>query len=119
MLFRSEANAQVSVTAKPGEWRYLNSDPQASRYSPLDQINAGNFKDLKIAWRWNPGVGPAPASTGGTAQSNGDPTFARFRNESTPLMVNGVLYWSAGGQRVVLAADAATGKQLWAWNGMD
>jgi len=114
-----EANAQPSVTAKPGEWRYLNSDPQASRYSPLDQINASNFKDLKLAWRWNPGVGPAPASTGGTAQGNGDPTFARFRNESTPLMVNGVLYWSAGGQRAVMAADAATGKQLWIWNGTD
>ena len=34
-------------------------------------------------------------------------------------MANGVLYESAGGQRVVAALDAATGKQLWLWNGMD
>ncbi len=34
-------------------------------------------------------------------------------------MANGVLYESAGGQRVVAAIDAATGRQLWLWNGMD
>src|SRR4051794_34628467 len=114
-----DASAQPSVTARPGEWRYLGNDPQATRYSPLDQITRDNFKDLKLAWRWKPAIGPAAPSTGGTAQGNGDPTFAMFRNESTPLMVNGVLYWTAGGQRVVLAADAATGRQLWTWNGID
>src|SRR5262249_48323730 len=34
-----EAKAGLSVTAKPGEWRYLNSDPMSTRYSPLDQID--------------------------------------------------------------------------------
>src|ERR1035438_8279999 len=71
-----QAKAGLSVTAKPGEWRYLNSDPQATRYSALDQINKDNFKDLKIAWRWKPAIGPALSSLGGTAQSNGDPTLA-------------------------------------------
>jgi quinoprotein glucose dehydrogenase len=110
---------QPSVTAKPGEWRYLNGDPLATRYSPLDQINKDNFKDLKLAWRWKPAIGPAPSSLGGTAQGNGDPTFAIYRSESTPIMANGVLYTAAGGQRVVAAIDAATGKQLWMWMGMD
>ena len=54
------AKAAPSVTAKPGEWRYLNSDPLATRHSPLDQINKDNFKDLKIAWRWKSGILPAP-----------------------------------------------------------
>jgi quinoprotein glucose dehydrogenase len=112
-------NAALSVTAKPGEWRYLNSDPLATRYAPLDQINRDNFKNLKIAWRWKPGIGPAPSSLGGTAQSNGDPTLAIYRSEATPIMVGGVLYESAGGQRVVAAIDAATGKQLWRWDGID
>jgi quinoprotein glucose dehydrogenase len=117
---RSEApNAAVSVIAKPGEWRYLNSDPQATRYSPLDQISRDNFKDLKIAWRWRPAIGPAPSSLGGTAQSNGDPTLAIYRSEATPIMVGGVLYESAGGQRDVAAIDAATGRQLWLWEGID
>src|SRR5438093_3858740 len=119
---RAESQARTdapSVAAKPGEWRYLNSDPLSTRYSPLDQINKDNFKDLKIAWRWKPAIGPAPSSLGGTAQGNGDPTFAIYRSESTPIMANGVLYTAAGGQRVVAAIDAATGRQLWMWTGMD
>jgi quinoprotein glucose dehydrogenase len=114
-----EAKAVPSVTSAAGEWRYLNHDPQSTRYSPLNQIDKGNFKDLKIAWRWNPAIGPAPPSLGGTAQSNGDPTLAIYRSEATPIMANGVLYTSAGGQRVVAAIDAATGRQLWMWTGMD
>jgi glucose dehydrogenase len=74
---------------------------------------------LKIAWRWKPAIGPAPPSLGGTAQGNGDPTLAIYRNESTPIMANGVLYTAAGGQRVVAAIEAATGRQLWMWTGMD
>src|SRR5438477_1427732 len=108
-----------SVAAKPGEWRYLNSDPLSTRYSPLDQINKDNFKDLKIAWRWKAAIGPAPSSLGGTAQGNGDPVLAMYKSEATPIMVGGVLYESAGGQRVVAALDAATGKPLWLWEGMD
>ncbi len=114
-----EAKAELSVAAKPGEWRYLNSDPLSTRYSPLDQINKDNFKDLKIAWRWKPAIGPAPSSLGGTAQGNGDPKLAIYRSESTPIMAHGVLYTAAGGQRVVAAIDAATGRQLWMWMGMD
>src|SRR5919201_483603 len=110
---------QLSVAAKPGEWRYLNSDPLSTRYSALDQINKDNFKDLKIAWRWKPGISPAPPSLGGTAQGNGDPVLAMYKSEATPIMAGGVLYESAGGQRVVAAIDAATGKQLWLWEGMD
>src|SRR5712691_5481816 len=114
-----EAKAGLSITAKPGEWRYLNSDPLSTRYSPLDQIDKDNFKDLKIAWRWKPAIGPAPPSLGGTAQGNGDPKLAISRSESTPIMANGVLYTAAGGQRVVAAIDATTGRQLWMWMGMD
>ena len=111
-------DAALSVTAKPGEWRYLNADPLSTRYSPLDQITKDNFNNLKIAWRWKPGIPPAPSSLGGTAQSNGDPVLAMYRSEATPIMAGGVLYETAGGQRVVAALDAAPGKQLWRWDGM-
>jgi len=114
-----DAKAPPSVAAKPGEWRYLNGDPLSTRYASLDQIDRGNFKDLKIAWRWKPAIGPAPSSLGGTAQGNGDPTLAIYKSEATPIMAGGVLYTSAGGQRVVAAIDAATGRQLWMWTGMD
>src|SRR3989442_14306153 len=109
---RAESQARTdapSVAAKPGEWRYLNSDPLATRYSPLDQINKDNFKELRIAWRWKPAISPASPSLGGTAQGNGDPVLAIHRNEATPIMVGGVLYESAGGQSVVAGLDAAAG----------
>ena len=115
----ARAKAELSLVAKAGEWRYMNNDLLGTRYSPLDQINKDNFKDLKIAWRWKPAIGPAPPSLGGTAQGNGDPTLAIYRSQSAPIMVNGVLYMSAGGQRVVAALDAVTGQQLWMWMGMD
>src|SRR5206468_30319 len=83
-------------TAKPGEWRYLNGDSLSTRYSPLDQINKDNFKDLKIAWRWKAAIGPAPSSLGGTAQGNGDPVLAMYKSEATPIMVGGILYESGG-----------------------
>ena len=114
-----EAKAELSVTAKLGEWRYLNGDPMSTRYSPLDQIDKDNFKDLKVAWRWKPAIEPAPPSLGGTAQGNGDPRLAIYKSESTPIMANGALYTAAGGQRVVAAIDAATGRQLWMWTGID
>ena len=88
----SQTNGALSLTAKPGEWRYLNADPQSTRYSPLDQITKDNFKHLKIAWRWKPAIGRAPLSLGGTAQTNGDPTLARYKNEATPIIANGILY---------------------------
>ena len=35
--------------------------------------------------------------------------------ETTPIMVNGVLYFTAGQRRTVVAANAATGETLWTW----
>jgi mono/diheme cytochrome c family protein len=43
------------------EWRDFNGNLTAQRYSPLDQINAGNANKLAIAWRWPAGMfGPNP-----------------------------------------------------------
>jgi len=34
-----------------GEARYYAGGLGGTRYSPLDQINTSNLKDLKVAWR--------------------------------------------------------------------
>src|SRR5262249_60201859 len=81
MLPARSQDAKPSVTAKPGEWRYLNSDPGATRYSPLDQITRDNFKDFKLAWRWKPAIRPAPSALGDNAQSPVDPTVAIYRGQ--------------------------------------
>src|SRR5438132_13297050 len=82
------------------EWRSYGSDLANTRYSPLDQINAGNFQNLEIAWRFKTdNLGPRP----------------EFNLESTPLMANGVLYSTAGTRRAVVALDAGTGELLWVY----
>ena len=84
--------------AKNGEWLYYGGDAGNTKYSPLDQINASNVKQLEIAWRWKAeNFGPR----------------ADYLWEVTPLMVKGVLYFTAGSRRDVVAVDAATGETLW------
>ncbi len=45
--------ARGSAQTPPlGEWRYYGGNSHSTKYSPLDQINQDNVKNLKIAWRW-------------------------------------------------------------------
>jgi len=84
--------------ARNGEWRWYGGDAGHTRYSPLDQINATNFSELTVAWRFKTEhLGPRP----------------EFQFESTPLMANGVLYSTGGTRRAVVAIDPETGEELW------
>src|SRR5262245_17115471 len=85
---------------KNGEWRVWGGDFGSTRYAPLDQITRDNVKDLKVAWVW---------------RSDNFGTAPEFKNETTPLMINGVLYFTAGNRRAVVAADAGTGETIWTW----
>jgi quinoprotein glucose dehydrogenase len=84
--------------AAQGEWRFYGGDAGSTKYAPLDQINAANVKQLQIAWRWKAeNFGPRPD----------------YNWEVTPLMVHGVLYFTAGSRRDAVAVAAATGETLW------
>ncbi|MFP6571580.1 MAG: PQQ-binding-like beta-propeller repeat protein [Vicinamibacterales bacterium] len=88
----------VAQGTENGEWRSYGGDIKNTRYSPLEQIDAGNFNDLEIAWRIKmSSFGPNP----------------EYNFQSTPLMVDGVIYSTAGSRRAVIAADAGTGELLW------
>ena len=83
---------------KVGEWPTYSGDLAATRYSPLDQINASNFNKLQLAFRFKTeNLGPRP----------------EFQFQSTPLMVNGRLFTTAGTRRAAVALDATTGEMLW------
>src|SRR5688500_8396611 len=81
--------AQGAVTSN---WALHNIDLQNSRYAPFADINAGNVSTLVEKWRYDT---PAADNVGRT----------------TPLAVDGVLYFNGGSK--LFALDAATGKELW------
>ena len=82
-----------------GEWGAYGNDQGGTRFSPLDQINAGNVAHLKVAWQADTGGAPnGAASTGGM--------------EVTPIMVGDSLY-ICNGYDTVVSYDAETGKERW------
>ena len=81
-----------------GEWPAYSGDLASTRYSPLSQIDASNVGDLRIAWRWS------------AANFGAEP---EFNYQTTPLMIDGVLYATAGSRRTVVAIDAMSGETLW------
>ena len=85
---QSNRTAAPTAAVAPGDWQNINRDSGASRFSPLTQINAGNVAKLQQVW-----------------------TFAGVGGSSVPVVVNGVMYLSAG--RRVVAVDGDTGKEVW------
>ena len=84
--------------AADGAWPTYGGDLGHTRYSALTQINAENFSELEVAWRFKTdNLGPAP----------------EYRLQTTPLMIDGVMYSIGGSRRAVFALDAATGEMLW------
>ena len=57
-----------------GEWHAIGRDAANTKYSPLDQITADNFADLRIAWRWTSCHGPWPRGTTGSAPGSSRPS---------------------------------------------
>ncbi len=101
-LIAVSASAQTRLSInkkdKDSEWPSYAADLAGTRYRPLDQINASNFNKLEVAWRFKTdSIGNRP----------------EYKLEGTPLMVNGVVYATAGSRRAAIALDAATGELLW------
>ena len=86
------------------EWRQVGADQGASKYSSAGDIDRSNVSELELAWTWEPNELP-------NREFNTRP--GSF--EATPLMIDGVLYLSTMYTRVV-ALNAATGEQLWAFD---
>ena len=82
-----------------GEWRAYAGDAGSTRYSPLDQINRDNVKNLQVAWTLEVRQLRRPGSP------------ARRRRSWS----NGVLYFTVGPRRNVVAVNPGTGETLWTW----
>jgi len=99
VLLASLATAALGQSQpKDSEWPTYAADLAGTRYRPLDQINASNFSKLEVAWRLKTDfLGDRP----------------EYKLEGTPLMVDGIVYATAGTRRAVIALNAATGEMLW------
>src|SRR5437016_9561897 len=77
-------------------WPTYNGDYSGRRFSPLTQINASNVHTLSLAW---------------AARFSSSASGAAVPIKSTPLMVNGILYFTAPNH--VWAVDARNGREVW------
>jgi quinoprotein glucose dehydrogenase len=98
MIPAAVAQAQSDLSTGSSQWPTYGGNLASHRYAPLEQINAGNFGDLEIAWRLRTDfLGPRP-----------DTLYS-----ATPLYVNDRLYTTAGRRRAAIALDPASGEMLW------
>jgi PQQ-dependent dehydrogenase (methanol/ethanol family) len=88
-------NTQRIATAEPGSWMTYGGTYAEQRYADLDDINRDTVADLGLAWYFE---------------------FDTHRGqESTPLMVDGVIYVTTAWSKVY-ALDAASGEELWRYD---
>jgi quinoprotein glucose dehydrogenase len=98
--------APSSPGNRTDDWPVYGHDLGGMRFSPLTQINRENVSKLKVAWVFH---------TGDISDGSGRPK--RSGLETTPLLVDGILYLTSPFNRV-FAVDPETGKQLWVYDPM-
>jgi quinohemoprotein ethanol dehydrogenase len=88
-----DAARLAAADTEPGNWMSYGRTYDEQRFSPLKQITADNVSGLKLAWHV-------------------DLDAAHRAQESTPVVVDGVMYVTTAWSKVY-ALDPATGKQIW------
>jgi quinoprotein glucose dehydrogenase len=81
------------------DWPNYGGNKAGNRYSPLDQIDTGNIRQLKIAWTFDTG-------------ENTDSTGRGHEIQCQPIVVNGILYGTTP-ELHLFAIRAASGELLW------
>jgi len=92
---RVSSQRLLAADSEPGSWLSHGRTYDEQRYSPLDRIRRENVQALGLAWSYEIG--------------------SRRGIETTPLVVDGVLY-GTGSWSVVFALDAASGRELWRYD---
>ena len=90
--------------AADGEWHAYGADDGATKYSPLDQIDASNVDRLRVAWS-------RPTVDQSILDVVPDLGYGNA-NRATPLMIDGVLY-APNAVGLVEAWNPATGETIW------
>jgi alcohol dehydrogenase (cytochrome c) len=90
-------NAQL-LQPPTNSWPTYNGDYSGRRFSTLTKINDSNVKSLSLAWMYQ-------------LSHSSDPSGGRI--SATPLVVNGIMYFSVPDK--VWAIDARTGREIWTY----
>ena len=90
----------LDARSEPENWLTYYGAYDGKRYSPLDQINTENVKNIGPAWIFQAGASGMMA---------GQSTYAF---EACPIVVDGVMFVS-GWDGWLWALDAQTGQELW------
>ncbi len=109
-LFYSIAGLVALLTScQPGDknvqeagkdWPVYLGGHSGAQYSPLDQINTENVRQLKVAWALSTGDADSDENT---------------QIQCNPIVINGTLYGSSPKLKI-LAVDAATGQEKWRYD---
>ena len=92
-----------SQQAGGDQWPAYGRDGGGSRYAPVAEVTPDNVGKLRVAWTYHTGAMPL---TGAGLKS----AF-----EATPILVDGVLYFSTPFNRVI-ALDPQTGAERWTYD---
>jgi quinate dehydrogenase (quinone) len=78
----------------PANWTSYGRTTAGLRYSPFDQINRDNVKNLDLAWTYRTGRGDIGL------------------DQNTPLQIDNLVY-SCTTSNVIIALDGASGEEVW------
>ena len=114
MFFVSLASV-IAAQIPTDAWPTYHGDYTGRRFSTLKQINTTNVKNLTLAWVYRLNTSRAGAIVGGEGPETPPPGGNTPSVKSTPLMLNGILYFSVPDH--VYALDVRTGREIWhyAW----
>ncbi len=101
------AGAQSSLTPTGKDWPQTTGNQASQGYTSLTQINKANLRNLGPAWLTNLSAEPVTAPVAG-------PGGSATAQQTTPIVVDGVMYLNPPGGGVV-ALDGATGAVKWKW----
>ena len=85
----------INADQEPGNWMSYGRTYGEQRFSPLKQINEQNVAQLGLAWDFD--------------------LDTRRGQEATPLVIDGVMYFTSAWDKV-FALNAATGEKLWSFD---
>ena len=100
-LVACENKVEIEYLGPVDDWQHVGKDVRGQRFSKVTQITRDNVVNLELAWEYNHG------DFSWHGDDIGASTF-----ESTPLLIEGNLYFCTPFSRVI-SLNPSTGEKLW------